>query len=210
MIDRLPSERRERIFGPGATRESVRAMGQDDRLSSLRSYYYKVSGKANSRIARMREAGVSSPALNWVDETLEEGKIGVSYGAGESELVQQVQNAERYLNMKTSGLRGANKYINDIGSRLGLSGDRQSIQERSSVVFDVSRYALEYMNAGGSNYAIGSDEAQTRISKYMRDNDLWDLSTSDLLDVILENNVLTGGSGVEDTAGVFDPFSRPN
>lgn len=197
-VDRLPHNVRELIFGADATKESVAALAPEERLRRIRAVNNRLTSVANSRIDRQREVGLMSPAMKWVNEELEGGRFGLGWGAEEDDLVQNIVNANRFLNLRTSGLRGANKYIDAISERLGIEGSRVDIEQKSAEVFRITSYVDQYLKSAGGGYAIGSDELQQYVSKFMQDNRLFDTNRIDVIDAILSSDVLGSRREVED------------
>lgn len=182
MWSRLPLERMQRIFGDNVTREQVSSMAPEVRSKKLREYSYKVTGKANKRIARLDESGLRSPAYrHWMDDG---GgvKFGIR-GKDDDGVVEEIQRAEKFNFMRTSTVTGASDFVLDIGDRLEITGDRLDIQNISNKVFAVARRLDEYLKVSGDG-EVGSDRLQKYVSNFIQDNRLTAMDTDSLVDML--------------------------
>lgn len=186
MIDRLPLERMQRIFGQDATKEQVAQMDPVERSRQVRQYSYKVTNIANKRIGRLEDEGINSPAYRkWMED---EGgvRFGIR-GKDDDGVIQEIQRAERFNHMQTSTVRGATDYLRELGDRLGMEvSDRLSIQEQSSRVFAVVSKLDQLMKTDGGN-AEGSEALQQYVSEFMQVNNVEGMDTEDLVAMIYAN-----------------------
>lgn len=187
MWERLPLDRLQRIFGEGSTREAVSRLEDEVRSKKIREYSYKVSGIANKRIRRLEETGLESPAYRHWSESRGGRMFGIR-GLDDDGVVQEIQEGERFINMGTSSVRGATKYVKEIGERLGLDGDRVEIQDMSGTVFEVSSRIEQYLRTAGEGHAIGSDILQQYVTEFaQRDSTPQDPEM--LLGTLLERDI---------------------
>lgn len=187
MIDRLPLERMQRIFGD-VTREQVARMTDTERSKKLREYSYKVTNIANKRLGRFEETGVTSPAYrHWMDDG-----GGVRFGIrgmDDDGVVREIQRAERFNQMQTSTVRGATNHITQIGERLGLEvTDRLEIQEMSSRVFEITSKLDQLMKTDGGK-SEGSEVLQRYVSEFMQTHDIEGMDNDDILAMIYSYDI---------------------
>lgn len=215
MWSKLPRERREKIFGLGSTAAQVAQMDDQERIKAIKEYSYKVTNIANKRLKRLDSEGFNTPAYRHWEETTG----GVKYGIRGKDLdgvIETIQQAERFINMGTSTLGGGRQYLRGIGERLGLDvSDEHAIQRSSNQIFGVTRKLDEYLKSGGGGTAIGSDELQQYVSKFIQENDAQDMSVDDVLHALTQEDVYSNiqqgivGSireGLDDSLSDFGDF----
>lgn len=215
MWSKLPRERREKIFGLGSTVAQVAQMDDQERIKAIKEYSYKVTNIANKRLKRLDSEGFNTPAYRHWEETTG----GVKYGIRGKDLdgvIETIQQAERFINMGTSTLGGGRQYLRGIGERLGLDvSDEHAIQRSSNQIFGVTRKLDEYLKSGGGGTAIGSDELQQYVSKFIQENDVQDMSVDDVLHALTQEDVYSNiqqgivGSireGLDDSLSDFGDF----
>lgn len=189
MWRNLPSERIERIFGEGVTRQNITEMDATERSKRIRQYSYKVTNIANKRIGRLEEKELSSPAYRFYQEELGGERLGIR-GKDDDGVIQTIQQAERFNFMQTSTLGGTNTYLRNIGERLGLDvSNTLQIQAQSSKIFAVTHKIDEYLRSGGGGTAIGSDELQRYVSSFIRTNNLADMDVDSIVDMLSEVDI---------------------
>lgn len=215
MWSRLPRERREKIFGLGSTAAQVAQMDDQERIKAIKEYSYKVTNIANKRLSRLGSEGFNTPAYRHWEETTG----GVKYGIRGKDLdgvIETIQQAERFINMGTSTLGGGRQYLREIGERLGLDvSDEHAIQRSSNQIFGVTRKLDEYLKSGGGGTAIGSDELQQYVSKFIQENNAQDMAVDDVLHALTQQDVYSNiqqgivGSireGLDDSLSDFGDF----
>lgn len=215
LWDKLPSERREKIFGTGTTREQVSLMDESTRNKSIREYSYKVTNIANKRLKRLDTEEMTTPAYRHWQETTGGEKFGIS-GKDIDGVIETIQKAERFNNMGTSTLGGGRKYLKAIGERLGMDvSDTASIQRNSNQIFKVTNKFDEYLKSGGGGTAIGSDELQKYVSNFIQTNNSQDMDVDSIVHALSQEDVygniqqgITGSirEGIDDSLSDFGDF----
>ena len=215
MWSKLPRERREKIFGLGSTVAQVAQMDDQERIKAIKEYSYKVTNIANKRLKRLDSEGFNTPAYRHWEETTGGAKYGIR-GKDLDGVIETIQQAERFINMGTSTLGGGRTYLRDIGERLGLDvSDEHAIQRSSNQIFGVTHKLDEYLKSGGGGTAIGSDELQQYVSKFIQENDAQDMSVDDVLHALTQEDVYSNiqqgivGSireGLDDSLSDFGDF----
>lgn len=201
---RLPQERREKIFGEGVPGTLVASMDDDERSRSIREYATRLNSMANKRLRRQEQTGLRTPSMNFVQDTGGDFRIG---GLDDDDVVREIQRVERFLNMETSTVTGAKRYLRSIGERLGLEGSELDIQEYSAKVFSVTSKIDQYLKTAGYGHAIGSDELQQYVSNYIQSHDALDADIDDLVGMVAESDVYgTLRTSIDDDDfGIFGP-----
>lgn len=215
LWNKLPSERREKIFGVGTTREQVTNMDEATRNKSIREYSYKVTNIANKRLKRLGTEGMTTPAYRHWQETTGGQKFGIS-GKDLDGVIETIQQAERFNNMGTSTLGGGRQYLKSIGERLGLDvSDTRAIQQNSNQIFSVTNKFDEYLKAGGGGTAIGSDELQRYVSNFIQTNSAQTMDVDSIVQALSQEDVygniqqgIVGSirEGLDDSLGEFGDF----
>lgn len=189
MWDKLPRERREKIFGLGSTVAQVAQMDDQDRIKAIKEYSHKVTNIANKRLKRLGSEGFNTPAYRHWEETTGGEMYGIR-GKDLDGVIETIQQAERFNNMGTSTLGGGRQYLREIGERLGLDvSDEHAIQRSSSQIFGVTHKLDEYLKSGGGGTAIGSDELQQYVSRFIQENDAQDMSADDILHALSQQDI---------------------
>lgn len=189
MWNRLPRERRERIFGEGTTQEQVARMDEATRNKAIREYSYKVTNIANKRLKRLGTEGMTTPAYRHWHETTGGEKFGIR-GKDMDGVIETIQQAERFNNMGTSTLGGGRQYLKSIGERLGLDvSDTMAIQRSSNQIFAVTHKIDEYLKSGGGGTAIGSDELQQYVSRFIQSNDAQDMDVDGIVHALSQQDI---------------------
>ena len=77
----------------------------------LREYLAPVRDAVHKRVQAIKKAGVPSPALKSLESS---GGLLSSKGADKKMLISEIQRGKAFLNLKTSRMPGARKYLEDI------------------------------------------------------------------------------------------------
>lgn len=179
----------------------INSLGKKD-LATLTS---RLASAANKRIKRMRKAGVESPALS----TFESRKQGVKFsvkGKSVNELRHTFKSAKGFLNLKTSSIKGAREWHQNVSERIGEMTPNQ--EKRFWRIFDKFRKTSAYqgMSAVASSeeivemisdwYTSSSKNKRMRIADTL---DQWERMADDLYESRTSKNPIT----VDDALDIF-------
>ena len=141
-----------------------------------RKYKAEVSRKAslaNKRLKRLEKNNLTNlPAYrNWLDY-----KGGVKFsvkGKSHNELVAEMARLDRFINAKTSTVRGANATLKQIASSTNISYKRVGeLNAKLSNFFDLYSKVEQYLqNSLQIANAVGSDTVMQVVSDYVRDQE---------------------------------------
>ena len=141
-----------------------------------RKYKAEVSRKAslaNKRLKRLEKNDLTNlPAYrNWLDY-----KGGVKFsvkGKSHNELVAEMARLDRFINGKTSTVRGANATLKQIASSTNISYKRVGeLNSKLSKFFDLYSKVEQYLqNSLQIANAVGSDTVMQVVSDYVKDQE---------------------------------------
>lgn len=141
---------------------------------------------AHKRIARLREAGVNSPALrsfnrDVVQSTVVDGKRITTVGSkGEisvkslsvNQLRAEWKRAYKFLSSKTSTVGGAKRYIKETAERLGVSNlEGQPFEAFSREYWSMYDRLMENKSFEALAQQAGTNETQQHLSNMMTSGD---------------------------------------
>lgn len=142
--------------------------------AKARAYKREVSRKAsmaNKRLKRLEKNNLTNlPAYkNWLDY-----KGGVKFsvkGKSHNELVAEMARLDRFINAKTSTVRGANKTLKQIASSNNISYKKVGeLNAKLSNFFSLYNKVNEYLdNSMALANAVGSDSIMEIVQNYVKD-----------------------------------------
>lgn len=171
----------------------------------LASITSRLASVANKRMKRMRKAGLESPALS----TFESRKQGVRFsvkGKNINQLRHTFKSAKGFLNLKTSSIKGAREWHQNVSERIGEMTPNQ--EKRFWRIFDKFRKTSAYQ---GMSAVATSDEIVEMISdwytassknKRMRIADTLD-QWERMADELYESRTSKNPISVDDALGIF-------
>lgn len=151
----------------------VKIEGDKKLERELREKVKKMSRIANKRLGRLRVRGYTdTPAYRaW-----ENDRGGVNFGVrgkDYNELQAEYWRVKKFLDARTSTIRGANSYIKDIGKSLGLKGTIKELRQWSKIVFELASKIKQYdMVLGNAALALDYQKIFEQISTMIRDDNL--------------------------------------
>lgn len=141
---------------------------------------------ANKRIRRLKAAGMDdSPAMTYVSER---GMFGIKGKTG-NEYRSEVAQLAKFLNARTSTLRGYDEVLKQTAYNLNIKYDNktQLRQTRRTVakIFEISSKAEQYLrNVHGIASAIGYQRVWEVVGEYVQQ--VGDTTVDEALEVVIE------------------------
>lgn len=183
-----------------------------ERERQFRQEILRKASMANKRLKRLEKNNLTDlPAYrNWLDY-----KGGVKFsvkGKSHNELVAEMARLDKFINAKTSTVRGANTTLKEIANNVDISYKRVGeLNTKLKSFFDLYSKTQEYLeNSMQIANSIGSDMIMDTISNYVKDNqeDL-DEAGNDYEDMIEDISNLLGNKYMEQAQDqIFDSFEN--
>lgn len=183
-----------------------------ERERQFRQEILRKASMANKRLKRLEKNDLTDlPAYrNWLDY-----KGGVKFsvkGKSHNELVAEMARLDKFINAKTSTVRGANTTLKEIANNVGISYKRVGeLNTKLKSFFDLYSKTQEYLeNSMQIANSIGSDTIMDTISNYVKDNqeDL-DEAGGDYEDMVEDISKLLGNKYMEQVQDqIFDSFEN--
>lgn len=182
------------------------------REKALRREVSRKASLANKRLKRLEKNGLTdAPAYrNWYDY-----KGGVKFsvkGKDHNELVAEMARLDRFINAKTSTVRGVNSMLKQIASNTNISYHYiGELNAKLSGFFQLYSQIQQYLeNSLQIANSIGSDVVMDTISNYVQENhisleggvDVYNDMVEDIADLLREQYM----DQAEDE--VFDTFEN--
>ena len=192
-------------------REDVkRASKERERL--FKQEISRKASMANKRLKRLEKNGLTDlPAYrNWYDY-----KGGVKFsvkGKSHNELVAEMARLDRFINAKTSTVRGANATLKEIANNSNISYKRiGELNTKLKGFFDLYSKTQQYLESGLQiANSIGSDTVMNTISNYVKDNKInLNEASVDFEDMVENISELLGNQYMEQAQDqIFDSFEN--
>lgn len=140
---------------------------------AYRAEVSRLASLANKRIQRLEKADLtSSPAYQrWV----EDGKVRFSVrGKTFNEVQAEMSKINRFVDAKTSTIRGLNSTLKDMANNIGIEyKDMAELRNKAEKFFELSNKVEEYLrNVEDIASAIGYHEIWEVINTYTEDEDI--------------------------------------
>lgn len=179
------------------------------REKALRREVSRKASLANKRLKRLEKNGLTdSPAYrNWYDY-----KGGVKFsvkGKDHNELVAEMARLDRFINAKTSTVRGVNKMLKQVASNANISYHYiGELNAKLSGFFQLYSQIQQYLeNSLQIANSIGSDMVMDTISNYVQENhisleggvDAYNDMVEDIADLLREQYMDQAEDAVFDT-----------
>ena len=173
--------------------------GKGSELASFRREISRLASTANKRIARLETNEMTdSPAYKSYLES--GGKFGVK-GKTHNEIQAEAARLKRFLDAKTSTVRGTIGVLKDIAKNLDIEFESaKDLKARASKFFEVASKVEQYLrNVNDSASAIGYQKIWNAINTYTKENSL-ELKNlgGDIDEIILNVGKMLGEGAVKD------------
>lgn len=140
-------------------------------LEDMRQLTGRLVSASNKRIRRLSTAkrGTSSFAYQYIEER---GKTFSTLGKDINQLRTEFKTAKQFLSMKTSTIRGWNKYRKEMEQRTGYITDDESKEWSDSTWKKYWKVYRRFSETHGGTYKKGdSDRIQQMLMNIMNSND---------------------------------------
>ena len=179
------------------------------REKALRREVSRKASLANKRLKRLEKNGLTdAPAYrNWYDY-----KGGVKFsvkGKDHNELVAEMARLDRFINAKTSTVRGVNSMLKQVASNANISYHYiGELNAKLSGFFQLYSQIQQYLeNSLQIANSIGSDMVMDTISNYVQENhialeggvDVYNDMVEDIADLLREQYMDQAEDAVFDT-----------
>lgn len=174
LLDDLPS------IGPTTPEESE---------SVTRQVVNQLNSTANKRIRRNLDAGLDGvPAMRGWQESGGE-LFRLSQSDSPEEVLRKYKKVDSFLKNPTSTVTGATSWLNRIGDMLGLEQiNRNTIQEQSSRIFEVTSKIDQYLKTSGEGYAIGYDLLRY-VTEYTQQDGMQELGVNEIVELLSQEDI---------------------
>lgn len=140
-------------------------------LEDMRQLTGRLVSASNKRIRRLSTAkrGTSSFAYQYIEER---GKTFSTRGKDINQLRTEFKTAKQFLSMKTSTIKGWNKYRKEMEQRTGYITDDESKEWSDSTWKKYWKVYRRFTETHGGTYKKGdSDRIQRMLTEIMNSND---------------------------------------
>lgn len=140
-------------------------------LEDMRQLTGRLVSASNKRIRRLTAAkrGTSSFAYQYIEER---GKTFSTRGKDINQLRTEFKTAKQFLSMKTSTIKGWNKYRKEMEQRTGYATSGESVEWSESTWKKYWKVYRRFSEVHGGTYKKGdSDRIQQMLTEIMNSND---------------------------------------
>ena len=140
-------------------------------LKEMRQLTGRLVSASNKRIRRLSTAkrGTSSFAYQYIEER---GKTFSTRGKDINQLRTEFKTAKQFLSMKTSTIKGWNKYRKEMEQRTGYATSGESVEWSDSTWKKYWKVYRRFSETHGGTYKKGdSDRIQQMLMDIMNSND---------------------------------------
>lgn len=144
-----------------------------NRERQLRQEVSRKASLANKRLKRLEKNDLTNlPAYrNWLDY-----RGGVKFsvkGKTHNELVAEMARLDKFINNKTSTVRGANSLLKDIAKNAGVTWKKiGELNSKLSKFFGLYSKVEQYLQSSLQlANAVGSDTIMKTVTNYVKDNE---------------------------------------
>lgn len=140
-------------------------------LEEMRQLTGRLVSASNKRIRRLSTAkrGTSSFAYQYIEER---GKMFSTRGKDINQLRTEFKTAKQFLSMKTSTIKGWNKYRKGMEERTGYATSGESVEWSESTWKKYWKVYRRFSETHGGTYRKGdSDRIQQMLMEIMNSND---------------------------------------
>lgn len=140
-------------------------------LEEMRQLTGRLVSASNKRIRRLSKTarGTSSFAYQYVEER---GKNFSTRGKDINQLRTEFKTAKQFLSMKTSTIKGWNKYRKEMEQRTGYATSGESVEWSESTWKKYWKVYRRFSETHGGTYKKGdSDRIQQMLTEIMNSND---------------------------------------
>ena len=130
---------------------------------------------ANKRLQRLEGNQMQEiPAYKMARDMLGNRKRFTSAGDDINELRKELARVDKFLNAKTSTVRGANRNMKEIAARTGIKYKSvKELPQKTQKFFELASKVEQYLkNVEGSYHAVGYQKVWETVSEYIEDNDI--------------------------------------
>lgn len=166
---------------------------RQERIKQERAEARRKVSVANKRIRRLENKGLEqNPAYEWLVDK-RGGKHFSVKGLTHNELMREMAQMDRFLNMKTSTVRGMNSVLKEMANNTGITyKNLAELQANSKTFFDLASKVEQYLDNVEDRWgAINYKQTWEAINKYLQDQrqNLKDIEGS--VESVVENVIKT-------------------
>lgn len=158
-----------------------------ERVRKYRTEASRLASMANKRLQRLEKAGLTdSPAYRkWV----EDGKVkfGVR-GKDHRQLQKEVARMNKFLESKTSTIRGVNTQLKEMAQNTGIAyRNLKELRENASKFFELSSKVEQYLRTVDKMAsAIGYQKIWQAVNTYVKDEEIVLSSVGNDIDLLVK------------------------
>ena len=160
-------------YAPLWLKMGVKIEGTEELSKALKKEVQKMSRIANKRLGRLQMRGYTdTPSYKAWENDRGGVKFGVR-GKNYQELQAEYWRVKHFLDARTSTIRGANSYIKEIGTAIGLKGNINELRSYAKTIFQLAQRIQEYdKTIQNSAMALDYQKIFEQINTMIKDDEI--------------------------------------